>query len=81
MSTHTHTFFDAPSPPPPLVSTKPLAAGTFNRRVMVGGHSALLAILGLAIRRLVPDDQGSIKRFYLRIWDLFYLEYAMYPFM
>ncbi|CAM9264444.1 unnamed protein product [Pylaiella littoralis] len=56
-------------------------AGAFNRRVMIGGHSALLVVLGFAIRKLVPDDQDSIKGFYKRIWDLFYLEYAMYPFM
>lgn len=48
---------------------------------MIGGHSALLVVLGFALRRLVPDDQSSIKAFYKRIWDLFYLEYAMYPFM
>eukprot|EP00752_Nemacystus_decipiens_P009970 g8892.t1 len=56
-------------------------AGAFNRRVMIGGHSALLVMLGLSLRKLVPDDQASIKGFYKRIWDLFYLEYAMYPFM
>lgn len=48
---------------------------------MIGGHSLLLVGLGTAIRRLVPDSQDSVKTFYKRIWDLFYLEYAMYPFI
>ena len=53
----------------------------FNKRVMVGGHSLLLVGLGASLRRLVPDSQDSVKGFYKRIWDLFYLEYAMYPFI
>eukprot|EP00904_Undaria_pinnatifida_P006660 jgi/Undpi1/3123/HiC_scaffold_15.g06497.m1 len=56
-------------------------AGTFNKRVMVGGHSLLLVGLGATLRKLVPDSQESVKGFYKRIWDLFYLEYAMYPFI
>lgn len=80
-----------PSSPPPLLpsSPRPLvvsfwprhAAGVFNRRLMVGGHSVLLATLGIALQRLKPDSQESIKGFYKRIWDLFYLEYLMYPFI
>lgn len=41
----------------------------------------LLVGLGIALRRLEPDSQESIKGFYKRIWDLFYLEYAIYPFI
>lgn len=58
-----------------------LAAGAFNRKVMVGGHAVLLAMLGRSLRKLEPDSQDSVKSFYKRIWDLFYLEYAMYPFI
>lgn len=48
---------------------------------MVGGHAVLLAMLGRSLRKLEPDSQDSVKSFYKRIWDLFYLEYAMYPFI
>lgn len=41
----------------------------------------MLVVLGRALGRLEPDSQDSIKGFYKRIWDLFYLEYAMYPFI
>ncbi|CAM9603382.1 unnamed protein product [Ascophyllum nodosum] len=56
-------------------------AGAFNKRIMVGGHALLLVGLGASLRRLVPDSQESIKAFYKRIWDLFYLEYVLYPFI
>lgn len=71
-----------PRPPyPRLAVCFNHAAGTFNSKVMVGGHSLLLVGLGMALRKLEPDSQESVKGFYKRIWDLFYLEYAMYPFI
>lgn len=48
---------------------------------MVGGHTLLLALMASSLRALNPESQDSIKGFYKRIWDLFYLEYAMYPFI
>lgn len=56
-------------------------AGVFNRPVMLGGHAALATLLVVRFRQLKSDSLASVKQFYRSIWDLFYLEYAMYPFI
>jgi len=53
-------------------------AGTFNSIPMIGGHAALASILVARFRTLNTSSMGSIKTFYKRIWDLFYLEYLLY---
>lgn len=53
-------------------------AGTFNLIPMVGGHVALGTALALRFKELNPDSMPSVKKFYKHIWDLFYLEYALY---
>lgn len=52
--------------------------GAFNLIPMVGGHAALATMLLLRFRELEPESLASIKRYYKHIWDLFYLEYALY---
>ena len=52
--------------------------GVFNSLPMVGGHAALAAMLLTRFRQLEPESMKSIKVFYKHIWDLFYLEYALY---
>lgn len=52
--------------------------GTFNPVSMIGGHAALASILLARFRVLDTSSMGSIKLFYKRIWDLFYLEYLLY---
>jgi homogentisate solanesyltransferase len=52
--------------------------GTFQRIPMIGGHLALAAMLVVRFRQLDPDSMPSIKKYYKHIWDLFYLEYALY---
>ena len=52
--------------------------GAFNALPMVGGHAALAAVLLTRFRQLEPDSMQSIKVFYKHIWDLFYMEYALY---
>jgi hypothetical protein len=52
--------------------------GTFNLVPMIGGHATLLAVLVARFRQLKPDSMPSIKLYYKQIWDLFYLEYALY---
>jgi len=52
--------------------------GTFNLIPMVGGHIALGTALALRFKELNPDSMPSVKKFYKHIWDLFYLEYALY---
>ncbi|CAM9748531.1 unnamed protein product [Chrysoparadoxa australica] len=56
-------------------------AGSFNRKLMIGAHGAFILYLANSLRRLEADSKESIKAFYGRIWDLFYLEYAIYPFI
>ena len=54
------------------------AAGTFRRIPMIGGHVALAGLLLARFRQLDPDSMPSVKKYYKHIWDLFYLEYALY---
>ena len=55
-----------------------LLVPSFNPIAMIGGHSALAAILVLRFRQLNAASMASVKAYYKHIWDLFYLEYALY---
>ena len=55
--------------------------GAYRRGFMAAAHGGLGLWLLASYRKLQPDSQLSIKKFYKRIWDLFYLEYLMYPFI
>jgi len=66
------------------VATALLAApGAFRRPVMVVGHLLGLAWLWKSHRALDTSDMGeaAIKGYYGQIWNLFYYEYMMYPFI
>ncbi|GAB5368365.1 hypothetical protein AAMO2058_001313000 [Amorphochlora amoebiformis] len=63
------------------ILTAVITQGAFNIPVMIGGHVALAIMLFRYHKRLDPDSQTSIKTFYAGIWNLFYLEYALYPFI
>jgi hypothetical protein len=52
--------------------------GAYRRVPMIGGHLALAAILMGRFTQLKPESMASIKVYYKQIWDLFYLEYALY---
>jgi homogentisate solanesyltransferase len=52
--------------------------GVFNMLPMIGGHTALAAMLVMRFKQLNPDSASSVKKFYKHIWDLFYLEYGLY---
>uniref|UniRef100_A0A061SAB2 Homogentisate solanesyltransferase n=1 Tax=Tetraselmis sp. GSL018 TaxID=582737 RepID=A0A061SAB2_9CHLO len=58
-------------------------SGAFCIPVMVGGHAALAAILALRAWKLhsAGYEQAAIQSFYRWIWNLFYAEYAMLPFI
>jgi homogentisate phytyltransferase/homogentisate geranylgeranyltransferase len=43
------------------------------------GHLAALAALWIAARSADPSDRAAFTRFYLRVWLLFFLEYAIVP--
>jgi homogentisate phytyltransferase/homogentisate geranylgeranyltransferase len=45
--------------------------------VLVGGHLVALALLWLWATRVDLADRGSIVRFYMRVWVLFFCEYAI----
>ena len=71
------------------IATAALAApGTFRRVFMAGGHALAACWLVAITRKLraatAPGAQPSaaeIKAYYKQIWNLFYFEYAMYPFI
>lgn len=56
-------------------------AGVFRRAPMALGHALLGAKLLVTYRQLEPSSLGSIKRFYGGIWQIFYLQYTLYPFI
>ena len=62
------------------VATALLVPG-FRRVFMAGGHALAAVWLLMSLRKLKPEQTSSLKAYYKRIWDLFYLEYAMYPFI
>ena len=55
----------------------------FNSALMVGGHVVLAGCLISQATRLhmTGYSQQGIKNFYRFIWNLFYAEYALYPFI
>ncbi|KAL7512262.1 hypothetical protein ACHAXN_009230 [Cyclotella atomus] len=53
-------------------------AGSFRKLPMIGGHAALATMLLIRFKELEPEKLASIKKYYKHIWDLFYLEYALY---
>jgi len=48
---------------------------------MVGGHSAAAAWMAYSARKLDTSSEASIKGYYKQIWNLFYFEYMLYPFI
>merc|ERR1719163_655831 len=67
-------------------------AGAFRRWLMAGGHLLAAGWLFKAWKELdanagsgkevgLQPDQGAIKEYYKQIWNLFYFEYLLYPFI
>jgi homogentisate phytyltransferase / homogentisate geranylgeranyltransferase len=57
----------------------PLLVDDANGGVLVAGHLAALAAVLVTARRADPSDPAAFTRFYLGIWVLFFLEYALVP--
>jgi homogentisate phytyltransferase/homogentisate geranylgeranyltransferase len=57
----------------------PLLVGDADPVVMAAGHAAALALLLTWARRADPADPAAFSAFYMRIWGLFFLEYALVP--
>jgi homogentisate solanesyltransferase len=58
-----------------------LMPGTFNTLPMSLGHAGFLTYFLVSYSKLDSSDMKSIKKFYKAIWNLFYLEYCLYPFI
>lgn len=50
-----------------------------NAGIWLGGHAAALMTLAWWARDARPDQRSRFIRFYLRVWQLFFLEYAVVP--
>jgi homogentisate phytyltransferase/homogentisate geranylgeranyltransferase len=48
-----------------------------NTAVMVGGHLAAMVVLWVCAAQVDLADRASTTRFYMRVWLLFFLEYAI----
>jgi homogentisate phytyltransferase / homogentisate geranylgeranyltransferase len=55
----------------------PLLIDTAQPVVLVAGHLAALAVLLVWSRSVDPADPAGFTRFYMRVWKLFFLEYAL----
>jgi homogentisate phytyltransferase/homogentisate geranylgeranyltransferase len=57
----------------------PLLVDDANGIVLAAGHAIVLALLLVWARRADPADPAAFTGFYLRVWALFFLEYALVP--
>jgi homogentisate phytyltransferase/homogentisate geranylgeranyltransferase len=57
----------------------PLLVDDADPVVMSAGHTAALALLLTWTRRADPADAAAFTAFYMRVWGLFFLEYALVP--
>ncbi|CAM9463683.1 unnamed protein product [Heterosigma akashiwo] len=53
----------------------------FRKPVMVVAHTLFAGYLFKSYKELDAESTASIKQFYGRIWDLFYAQYCIYPFI
>jgi homogentisate phytyltransferase/homogentisate geranylgeranyltransferase len=57
----------------------PLALDSVQPAVLAGTHLAVLCLLWAMSARADPRDPASFTTFYMRVWKLFFLEYALVP--
>ncbi len=62
-----------------MIVLGPLLVDDADAAVLVVGHAAALALLLFWARRADPADPAAFTGFYLRVWALFFLEYALVP--
>ena len=57
--------------------------GAFNQRLMIGAHSVLAVLLLRATRAVhkAGYTREAVAAFYRAIWNLFYSEYFLLPFL
>lgn len=58
-------------------------AASFNAPLMVGAHALLAAILALRTAKLARAGytREAVQKFYVWVWNLFYAEYVLLPFI
>ncbi len=57
----------------------PLLVDDADAVLWVGGHLGALALLVLFMRGVDPQDRVGFTNFYMRVWQLFFLEYLIVP--
>ena len=57
----------------------PLLLDSCQPVVLAVTHLAALALLWRMSAATDPPDPASFTRFYMRVWKLFFLEYALVP--
>jgi homogentisate phytyltransferase / homogentisate geranylgeranyltransferase len=62
-----------------MATLGPLLVDGAQPVVLGATHLAALALLQIAARDVDPSDHAGFTRFYLRVWQLFFLEYAIVP--
>ena len=62
-----------------MVVLGPLLVHDADGVVLAAGHGLALALLLVWARRADPSDPVAFTAFYLRVWALFFLEYALVP--
>jgi homogentisate phytyltransferase/homogentisate geranylgeranyltransferase len=60
-----------------MIGAGPLLLTDVQPLVLAGGHAAALALLLWWVRRADPADRERFGAFYMRVWALFFLEYAL----
>lgn len=58
-----------------------LCPGKFKLTPMTLGHILAVTYLWKSYKNLISSDANSIRQFYKGIWNLFYFEYILYPFI
>lgn len=62
-----------------MIVAGPLLIDGVQPAVLVAGHAAALGLLLTWARRADPADPAAFSAFYMRVWGLFFLEYALVP--
>ncbi len=62
-----------------MIVAGPLLLDDVQPVVFAAGHAAALALLLVWARRADPANPEAFSAFYMRVWGLFFLEYALVP--
>ena len=60
-----------------MIVLGPLLVADAQPVVLAAGHAAALVALLAWARRADPADPAAFTAFYMRVWGLFFLEYAL----